>query len=73
MPGVRLELVQLTTPGLPATQYVPETLRFRLSTIYRRHKEILAVRELSHILGYNDKLWALKKKNGFGALGKFKR
>ena len=34
MPGVRLELVQLTTPGPPATQYLPETLRFRLSAIF---------------------------------------
>ena len=34
MPGVRLELVQLTTPGPPATQYLPETLRFRLFAIF---------------------------------------
>ena len=32
MPGVRLELVQLTNPGPPATQYLPETLR--LSAIF---------------------------------------
>ena len=32
-PGVWLELVQLSNPGPPATQYFPDTQRFRTSAI----------------------------------------
>jgi len=61
----RLELVQLTTPGPPATQYLPETLRFLLSAVFPA--TIYTTDDVTktfwpRILGYNDGLWALKKK-----------
>ena len=50
-PGVWLELVQLSNPGPPATQYFPDTQRFRTSAIslnnlhnWWRHKEFFGLK-----------------------------
>ena len=71
MPGVKLEFLQLTSTGLPATQYFPETLRFVFSFIFRAAirsnttdkvtRGFLVGREMSQFFGQNAEVRAPRK------------
>ena len=63
-PGVWLELVQLSNPGPPATQYFPDTRRFRTSAIslnnlhnWWRHKEFFG--RAGNVADFSLKCWTL--------------